>query len=870
MKRRKLSHDSDDEFDGDDGVAEEVGMYELRLTPLLIEPDEDDFIVPDDSEDDIVVRTTKRKRPTPTKRQESPEVYEDVGDVDMSDLPASTAQQWKYDPDMVRDIAPLPKKSKPKATFLKSKPRPHETDPETRHNWLANPIDLDRNPVGHPDYDPRTIYVPPLAFSKLSNFEKQYWEIKSKLWDTVVFFKKGKFYELYEQDATIGNQEFDLKLTDRVNMRMVGVPESSIDHWANQFVAKGYKIAKVDQMESQLGKEIRERDEQATKATKDKVIRRELTSVLTAATLVEGSMLQDDMATYCMAIKEEVGDDGVPSFGFAFVDTATAQFELSEFVDDIDMTKFETLIAQIRPRELLLEKGHISAKALRILKNNTGPSTIWTYLKPAKEFWTAEITEFELRGGAYFVDEEGIEKIPSVIADSKGKELAISSYGAVVQYLQNLKIDKQIVTLGNVSWYDPIRKATSLVLDGQSLINLEIFANTVDGGPQGTLFNTLNRCVTPFGKRMLKQWVCHPLADSARINARLDAVESLLAQQSIMSQFSDSLSRMPDLERLISRIHAQSIKVPDFIRVLEGFEQIDYTMAMLREIPAGDGVIGQLITAAPDLKPKLDEWKEAFNKDRAISEHILVPAPGVEKEYDESQATVDACLQDLDEFLREAKKQFGGSKSICYRDNGKEIYQLEMPVNMKGVPKEWDQMSATKAVKRYYTPKLRKLVRALQEAKEIHSQIVKDVINRFCVKFDEDYEMWLLAVKIVAQLDCLISLARASANLGEPACRPVFTDEDRTVVEFEDLRHPCMINTVTDFIPNDINLGGTTANINLLTGANAAGKSTVLRMVSLNRLASSYNTNSFLDLCCCNHGAGGMLRARPIGPLVTH
>ncbi len=120
-----------------------------------------------------------------------------------------------------------------------------------------------------------------------------------------MFFKKGKFYELYEQDATIGHQEFDLKLTDRVNMRMVGVPESSIDHWANQFVAKGYKIAKVDQMESALGKEIRERDQGSKKSQdkKDKIIRRELTSVLTAATLVDGSMLQSDMATYCMAIK---------------------------------------------------------------------------------------------------------------------------------------------------------------------------------------------------------------------------------------------------------------------------------------------------------------------------------------------------------------------------------------------------------------------------------------------------------------------------------------------------------------------------------------------------------------------------------------
>src|SRR5690606_28384456 len=120
-----------------------------------------------------------------------------------------------------------------------------------------------------------------------------------KLYDTVVFFKKGKFYELYEDDATIGNQQFDLKLTDRVNMRMVGVPESSLEMWASQFIAKGYKIARVDQMENALAKEMRERDEggkgaKAGKVAKeDKIIKRELACVLTGGTLVDEGMLQD-------------------------------------------------------------------------------------------------------------------------------------------------------------------------------------------------------------------------------------------------------------------------------------------------------------------------------------------------------------------------------------------------------------------------------------------------------------------------------------------------------------------------------------------------------------------------------------------------
>ena len=139
-------------------------------------------------------------------------------------------------------------------------------------------------------------------------------------------------------------------------------------------------------------------------------------------------------------------------------------------------------------------------------------------------------------------------------------------------------------------------------------------------------------------------------------------------------------------------------------------------------------------------------------------------------------------------------------------------------------------MSGTSKVKRFYSPEVRKLVRSLDEAKETHSQIVKEVSGRFYQRFDEDYSSWLLAVQLVANLDCLLGLAKASASLGDTSCRPIFVDDERTVLDFEELRHPCMSN-VDDFIPNDIRLGGSLPKITLLTGANAAGKSTVLRMV---------------------------------------
>lgn len=793
-------------------------------------------MVADDSEHSVVPKK-KRKRPSPTlqtSRKSSSVVPLDIED-NLEMCGVSTTQQWSYDPDSTQPLQPRTGNTafrKPTTSEKKWKEKAHTTEPEQRYPWLAAITDADRNPPDHPDYDPRTVYIPPLAWSKFSPFEKQYWEIKQKLWDTIVFFKKGKFYELYENDATIGHQLFNLKLTDRVNMRMVGVPEMSLDQWINQFVAKGYRIARVDQQESALGKEMRERDGKKL-GKEDKIIRRELACVLTSGTLVDGAMLQDDMSTFCVSIKESERD-GLPAFGISFVDTATGQFFLSEFVDDVDMTKFETFVAQTRPQEIILEKACVSVGVLRILKNSTGPTTLWNYLKSGKEFWTADITCRELDACKYFVSdhESSTEAWPSALREAKDKDLLMSSFGALVQYLRALKIEHDLLTLGNFSWYDSIQKASSLILDGKTLINLEIFANSFDGGADGTLFMLLNRCITPFGKRMLKQWVCHPLMDSVKINHRLDAVESLNADTRVRDQFTSQLVKLPDLERMISRIHAGSCKAQDFVRVLDGFEQIEYTMSLVKDVGSGEGVIGSLITSMPDLKPALAHWKEAFDHSKAKTDGVLIPERGVEEDFDKSQDRIEEIHEGLEALLRKTRKNLG-STAVVFRDNGKEIYQLEVPIKVKGVPKHWDQMSATQKVKRYYSPELRGLVRQLQEAQETHSQIVKEVAGRFFARFDEHYAVWLAAVRIIAQLDCLISLAKASATLGEPSCRPEFVDDERSVVEFEGLRHPCMLSNVTDFIPNDVKLGGNSANINLLTGANAAGKSTILRMVAL-------------------------------------
>ncbi|SPO02099.1 probable DNA mismatch repair protein [Cephalotrichum gorgonifer] len=820
--RATVVDDDEDEFDAGDIVDE------------ADDDDMDDFIASEDSDGPSRPRKRKRaeSRPQPRKKStNSPPTLKNEElpdlDLDMNDVVSSSGcLQWRFDSNNSEKAEAYPVRAPPSGSRSAGRERPGEKEPEQRYPWLANRMDINKVPEGHPDFDPSTVYVPPSAWAKFSAFEKQYWEIKQKLWDTVVFFKKGKFYELYENDATRGHQLFDLKMTDRVNMRMVGVPESSLGIWVNQFVAKGFKVARVDQMESALGKEMRERDGTAKAATKaDKIIKRELTCVLTGGTLVDGSMLQDDMAVYCAAIKESTSDDGKPSFGIAFVDAATGRFSISEFEDDVDLTKFETFVAQISPRELVLEKSHVSTKALRILKNNTSPTTIWNYRKSEVEFWDATVTRRELESGEYF---SGDQAWPETLQEAKDKDLLMSALGALIDYLRSLKAEKSLVSQGNFEWYSPIHRDGTLILDGQTLINLEVFANTLNGGSEGTLFNLLNRCVTPFGKRLFRQWVCHPLQNIKKINERLDAVDQLNADHTLRGQFTSQMTKMPDLERLLSRIHAGSIRPDDFVKVLNGFEQIEKTMGLLEAVRGGNGLIDRLVSGMPDLSKPLTYWNSAFNRKRALEEKILVPERGIESDFDESLDRIADIKKSLDDILRKKKNELKCPK-LKFTDIGKEVYQIEAPKSVK-VPSNWRQMSATSSVKRYYFGELSNLVRELQEAEETHSQIVKETASRFFLRFDEDYATWIQAVRIMAQLDCLAGLAKASSFIGQPSCRPEFIDEERTTLDFEELRHPCMLNTVSDFIPNDIKLGGDTPNISLLTGANAAGKSTILRM----------------------------------------
>lgn len=722
-----------------------------------------------------------------------------------------------------------------------------------RYHWLVEQRDASGRPVTDPQYDPRTLYVPSSAWSKFTPFEKQYWEIKSKMWDCIVFFKKGKFFELYEKDAALGNHLFDLKIAGggRANMQLAGIPEMSFDYWASQFIQHGYKVAKVDQRESMLAKEMRE----GSKG----IVQRELQYVLTSGTLTDGNMLQSDLATYCLAVREETGnfyamekEENSPAalpkrlFGVSFIDAATGELNIIEFEDDDECTKLDTIMSQVNPKEVIIEKDNLSNLAHKIIKFNAAPQAVFNYIKPETEFYGYDRTYNELTStdSKYFED---LAHWPAILRNyyEQNKKIGFSAFGGLLYYLQWLKLDESLLTMGNMKEYNPTKFKNSLVMDGVTLQNLEIFNNSFDGTDKGTLFKLLNKAITPMGKRMMKNWLMHPLLKKEKINERLDTVEALLADINLKDALENHFAKLPDLERLLSRVHSKNLKVKDFDKTIQGFETVVELLEILSSHDLNGSLLNYVSSIPKSLITDVQSWSNAFDRRKAVNEGVLVPERGVEQDFDDSLDKIRQLEEELGDLLSAYKKQFKCS-NLQYKDCGKEIYTIEVPVSIASkIPSSWVQMAANKTAKRYYSDEVRTLARSMAEAKELHKVLEEELKDRLCKKFDAHYgTTWMPTVQIIASIDCLLALVRTSESLGQPSCRPQLVDEvDNETgmqlngfLKFKSLRHPCFnlgTTSTKDFIPNDVELGKDQPQLGLLTGANAAGKSTVLRMTCI-------------------------------------
>ncbi|KAI0822933.1 DNA mismatch repair protein Msh6 [Trametes gibbosa] len=872
-KKPRMSAIFSDEEDIEEDEAPKLNSFAKRLTRYQKSPtkgksrgrkvaaDDDDFIVPDDieeeDEDEETGRTSSRASSSsrPSSRLSAYSHSSRATDAE-SDVEEPKAKKGSARPPLTKESS-----SKSAGTFLTAaeqralKQKDDKKSSEDPFAFLVNVRDKDGVSPGEPGYDPRTLFIPAKAWKEFTPFEKQFWEIKQNHFDTILFFQKGKFLELYEEDARVGHREFDLKLTHRVKMSMVGVPEMSFNFWAAKFLAKGYKVGRVDQAETALGAEMRlAADKKSKKApaadkAKDKIVRRELNKVYTNGTLVDAELLTDEQAGHCVSIREEetseTDKDGKQTFGICVLDSATSEFNLSAFEDDVCRTKLETLMRQLRPKEIIFTKGNLSVSTTRLLKSILPGNCLWTSLRESEGFkYNDTIKELKKLYPADEDDDEmadnphGLTKaVPEPIRKMLPHHEAIEALGAMIWYLHTLNIDKDILSMKNFNVYDPMKRGQGLVLDGQTLAHVEVLQNN-EGTEEGTLLKLLGRCITPSGKRLFRIWLCMPLREVADINARLDAVEDLLNHPMFEKDFTGIAKGLPDLERIVSRIHAKNCKVKDFIKVLTAFRNLSNGLSSLADTADSfdSKSIPGLLRTAPDLRPNLKHIQAMFKPPQDGSDE-LVPEDGKDEVYDGVMEEINELEEELKSELKKMRKQTGLDLTYWHSAQGtKEIYLVQLQGKERDkAPKQWALNGSTKNAKRYIVPALQATIRKLKEARENRNTAVKEFKNRLYAEFDVDRSVWLRAIRVLAELDCLFSLAKSSSALGEPACRPNLVEGDAAFIEFEALRHPALCGSGSlkgDFIPNDVKLGGDLGKIALLTGPNMGGKSTAMRMTA--------------------------------------
>ncbi|KAF1891797.1 hypothetical protein Lal_00031606 [Lupinus albus] len=401
------------------------------------------------------------------------------------------------------------------------------------------------------NYDSRTLYLPLHFLNSLSGGQKQWWEFKSKHMDKVLFFKVGKFYELFEMDAHVGVKELDLQYM-KGEQPHCGFPEKNFLMNVEKLARKGYRVLVVEQTETPEQMELRRK----VKGSKDKVVRREICAVVTKGTLTDGEFLSaNPEAPFLMALtechKDHPNENSERIYGVCVVDVTTSRvtlgqngtgFSIWQFKDDLECSALSRILSEIRPVEIIKPTKLLSAETERVLLKHTRNPLV-NELVPIVEFWDADITvdhlkKFYRHTNDVRVENDLLDCLPDVLqalveAGDESRS-ALSALGGALYYLKQAFLDETLLRFAQFellpsSGFCGLDSKPYMILDAAALDNLEVFENSQDGGSSGTLFGQLNQCVTAFGKRLLKTWLARPLCHVRSIKKRQHAVAGLKA-----------------------------------------------------------------------------------------------------------------------------------------------------------------------------------------------------------------------------------------------------------------------------------------------------------------------------------------------------
>ena len=673
----------------------------------------------------------------------------------------------------------------------------------------------------------------------------QYRRIKGELpKDALLLFRLGDFYEMFFEDAQAGAQILNLALTSRNGTPMCGLPFHAANSYIARILKNGRKVAICEQLEE---------------ARPGKLVKREVTQILSPGTHFDERMLVAERNNFLAAVNP-VGK----SFGLAVIDLTTGDFLTTELESDAALL---AELERLRPAEIIFPTEALPVRdmlrgAFQILSGYDD----WTFA-PETAFFTVR-EHFKVAT----LDGFGL----------KDKSAAIGAAGGVLHYL-TLNLRRDVKHLTRITFY---QRTDFLALDYTTLRHLEILEPLRHDAPRNSsLYGALNRTATPMGARLLRQWLSQPLSAVASIHQRQDAVQTFIENSFGLDSFRQQLTNVRDLERTIGRISAGSGNARDLVALRLALEQFPALKTTLQNLVAADvrrlklKEEGEnLITPAPAseaetspvaalnlLQALESQLSESPDLVELISRAIVDEPPLPIKEGGMIRDGFDASLDELRNAQRGGKDWIAklqadeiertGISSLKVRFNSVFGYYIEVTKsNLDKVPPHYIRKQTIANGERFITPELKDMEGKILGAEERSVKLEYEIFQRVREEVLGQLSKIQQSASALAQLDVLASFAE-TARL-QNYIRPEVADEG--VVQIRDGRHPVLEQQLVEerFVPNDTELAssaqGTEATvavrkdpqIALITGPNMAGKSTYIRQVALLTLLA--HTGSFV------------------------
>lgn len=642
----------------------------------------------------------------------------------------------------------------------------------------------------------------------------QYLEVKEKHKDYLLMYRMGDFYELFFEDAEIASKALDIALTHRGTyygkpIPMCGVPHHAFSSYMPKLIKQGYKVAICDQTETP--------EEAKLRGGNKAVIKREVSRIITAGTLTEDNLLNSSLNNYLCSVY--VKDGLEPHITIAIADISTGEFTLQNW-DTNSISELQSFLLIKNPVEIIISEKLLNNKQFEEIISEHKQKLV---IKPESFFDT-------INAQKNLCEQFEISTLAS-IGNFTNEE--ISCCGAILNYIQIT----QIGTKPNLKYPTKEKNSDFLQIDAFSIKNLEIFNNINDENiKDSSLFEILDKTETSLGRRLLRKILSTPLANTKKINDRLNIVEFFTEHSELLSQIRAELILISDIQRIISRITLNRAGPKDLQNLANSLQLSLYLKDELED------ELKKTITNP--LTQILDGLKDFTNLSKKLKNAIIDDAPLTTKdagfikegfnitldEYKNIQQNTKQIILDLQsKYILDT-----GISNLKIKYNNIVGYFLEVPLkqatSLMGNKTYTHRQTLVNNV-RFSTNELTEIEQKILVANEKYVSLELSLFKELCTDIlnqTNDIEKF---AESIANLDVFTNLALIAIenNYTKPLV------DNSLAFEIIDSRHPVVEANIkkqnATFIPNDCILENTkdSSKLWILTGPNMAGKSTFLR-----------------------------------------